>query len=90
MNDNLFNPNENSSSLPSDGLHEKNSNLKTIDEHENRMQELYSPTAKVGVGVSCPKCSSEMYDDSNGMVLTTYPPKKRVACDCGYSTTITC
>jgi len=90
MNDNLFNPNE-MPTATTDGLHEKNSNLKSIDEHENRMQEIYSPSGKIGVGIACPQCGNELHDDSGGLVLTTYPPQKRVACSgCGYSTTITC
>lgn len=89
MKDGIYNPDDFNAKI-NDGLHESNKNLKSLEEHENQQAEYYNPSVKIGVGIACPKCSQELYDDSDGMVLASHPPKKRVACKCGYSTTITC
>lgn len=35
-------------------------------------------------GISCPTCSSELYDSNPNITLTSNPPKKDIHCQCGY------
>jgi hypothetical protein len=34
-------------------------------------------------GIACPDCGKELYD-TNASILTSFPPKRNVHCDCGY------
>ena len=34
--------------------------------------------------IACPECGKELYDSEPNIILTSYPPKKSIHCDCGY------
>lgn len=37
-------------------------------------------------GIGCPKCGMELYDSNPGIQLTSWPPKRNVACsECDYT-----
>jgi hypothetical protein len=62
-------------------------NLMNLDEYNSLRRKLYSDEPQPN-GIACPQCGEELYDPEPMVVLTSYPPQKRVICmkkDCGYS-----
>ena len=52
--------------------------MKTIEEHNKDRLKILE---KVGTGVQCPQCGDELIEtNSSGIMLTTFPPKKKVHC----------
>jgi len=59
--------------------------MKTLDEYN---QEAVSNFLEMNTyprpnGIACPKCGKEM-NDLDCMILTSYPPKRNVGCECGH------
>lgn len=54
--------------------------LKTVEEHDEEVRRARD-SAK-STGVSCPRCGSELKE--SGVVMMSFPPRRGVACDCGY------
>lgn len=64
--------------------------MKTIEEHNKEVFEIIN-TNSVGTGIECPKCKSEMVNDTDfaGMSLLTDPPRKDICCEsCGFKTSV--
>jgi predicted RNA-binding Zn-ribbon protein involved in translation (DUF1610 family) len=60
--------------------------LKTLDEHNKIMNDLYFKEKDNHNGIACPKCGEEMIDTNPNVTLTSCPPKKNVGCEkCGYT-----
>lgn len=59
--------------------------LKTLEEHNLQIMKKFDDKSKLLNGIACPKCGKELYDVNPISILTSYPPKKNVACtSCDY------
>ena len=38
-------------------------------------------------GIACPRCGAELFDNNDGVVLTSNPPQIGVHCACGHKGT---
>lgn len=65
--------------------------LKTIEEHNQfKRDQYFQKNQPQKTGIECPQCHNELLYADN-MILTSYPPQRRVFCDkCNYSNTIVC
>ena len=61
--------------------------LKTLDEHNARLNRWLNSNAPHPNGIACPKCGEELYDSDPMTMLASDPPQKNIAClrpNCGY------
>ncbi len=61
--------------------------MKSVNEHNKEMHKRYRLSEESRTnGIECPLCGLELYDSAPGVILSSYPPQKRVNCKtCGYS-----
>lgn len=60
-------------------------NLESLESYNLKRTQEYEHLKRLQKnGIACPKCGSEMFDSDPQVVLTSNPPKKNVACQCGY------
>jgi C4-type Zn-finger protein len=59
--------------------------LISLEEH-NRIATQINETG--GNGIACPTCGNELFDSTNNIVLTSYPPQYLTFCrNCNYKGT---
>ena len=56
----------------------------TWEEHNERMPEVINNSIREITDIECPKCGKLLWKRTD-VVLTTYPPKYRYECECGWS-----
>lgn len=64
--------------------------MKTLKEHNEQRSRILlheegsnNPALN---GISCPQCSSELYDSAPWMMLASNPPQKNIHCgECGFT-----
>ena len=56
----------------------------TWEEFENlNVKMALFPEKRKKTDIECPKCGNVVYERTD-IILTSYPPKKRYECDCGW------
>ena len=67
--------------------------IKTLEEHEAERRSanagIFYPAQPRHNGIACPTCGAELYDSNPMEMLTVFPPRLRIHCDCGYTGTRT-
>jgi hypothetical protein len=59
--------------------------LITLEEHNKRATQINHTG---GNGIACPNCGSELFDNNDSLVLTSYPPQYLIFCrECNYKGT---
>lgn len=57
----------------------------TLDEYNKLREELIKKSYVSFAQVVCPSCGDKMFYLNPDQILTSFPPKKEVYCDCGYT-----
>lgn len=62
-----------------------NKKLKTLEQHNEEKLKFYQPKHTYN-GIACPQCGEELTDTNPQVILSSYPPQKRINCiKCSYT-----